>query len=155
MTKTSYGVFGGVTGTWSGANLLRMMPDQEYAESESNATVARAAGGNAATINYTWADENGIPQDGVILISNGEETGSIRVVWIDSWHHKPQWIELTGTIDEQGSLHVEASYGPQDVICRWRIHVDTGDQDHLKVRMDNVYGELDYQAVEITYSRPA
>ena len=81
-------------GGWAGTNLLRIMPTDPYRESQTHATVTRAAGGDIVVITYTWA-EAGEPQDGMLIISGGDEPGEARGIWVDSWHQRPLWIVLS------------------------------------------------------------
>ncbi|MGQ0838111.1 DUF1579 family protein [Actinokineospora sp.] len=140
-----------VAGAWVGTNRKRMMPDEEYHETAAVAAVSLAAQGNAATFSYTWADE-GLPQDGALLLTNGDEPGTVRAVWVDSWHQSPQWMEMTGEVDEHGVIRLEGGYSNS---ARWRLVVDTSDSARLRLAMDNVMPDmdLDYQAVEATYRR--
>src|SRR4051812_27291065 len=87
-----------VTGSWTGTNRLRVMPDDPYDASNSIVRVEVVAGGNAAVINYTWR-RDGTAQDGVMILTNGTEPETVKAIWIDSWHQNPQWIELDGKLD--------------------------------------------------------
>jgi hypothetical protein len=139
----------GAVGGWAGTNLLRLMPTDPYRESETHATVARAAGGDVVVINYTWA-EAGEPQDGMLIISGGDEAGQARAVWVDSWHQRPQWLELSG-VAEAGVVRLAAPYAEG---FEWRIKVDASTADALVITMDNVApGVSPYQVVEARYTR--
>lgn len=141
----------GVFGEWAGTNRLRMMPTDDYAPSAGRATVTAAAGGNAVTIAYTWA-ERGAPQEGLLVIADGAEPDAAVAVWIDSWHQQPQWMELRGTVDGAGVVRLDGSYGPD---LGWRIAVDPGDGTALQIAMENVMAETGpYRAVEAAYARP-
>ena len=142
----------GAVGDWAGTNLLRLMPTDPYRESEAHATVARAAGGDIVVINYTWA-EAGEPQDGLLIISGGDEAGEARAMWVDSWHQRPQWIVLSGATDEAGVVRVAAPYAEG---FEWWINVDATTADALAITMDNVApGAARYQVVEARYTRQA
>jgi hypothetical protein len=152
MSATLRDLFGPLTGDWTGVNLFRLMPEDEYASSDSTARVELAAGGNAVTIRYTWSNDDG-GHDGLLVLTAGEEEGSARSIILDSFHSSPQWLELAGRIGDDGTVTTETEYGPAEMPGRWRIHVDTADTARLRIRMDNVYGDADYQAVEGTYHR--
>ena len=137
-------------GGWAGTSLLRVMPTDPYRESEARATVTSAAGGDLIVINYTWAEE-GKPQDGMLIISGGDEPGDARAMWADSWHQRPLWLVLSGATDEGGVVRVAAPYGEG---FEWRINVDTSTADALAITMDNVApGVARYQVVEARYTR--
>jgi hypothetical protein len=99
----------------------------------------------------SWAEE-GKPQDGVLLITNGDSPGSVRAVWVDSWHQSPQWMELSGSIDDGGVIRLEGTY-PED--NRWRVIIDPTDAEQVRMAMDNVMPsyDVDYQVVEAAYKR--
>jgi hypothetical protein len=140
-----------VVGDWTGTNRKRMMPTDDYTETPATAAITIAAQGNAVTFAYTWAEE-GKPQDGVLLITNGDAPGSVRAVWVDSWHQSPQWMELSGSIDDGGVIRLEGTY-PED--NRWRVIIDPTDADQVRMAMDNVMPsyDVDYQVVEAAYKR--
>lgn len=137
-----------VSGDWTGSNKMRILPDSEYSDTAATAKVSLVAQGRSATIGYTWADD-GKPQDGVLLITDGDEPGAVAAVWVDSWHQSPQWMVLDGSVDEHGVIRLKGSYAAGG----WRIAVDPSDSDRLRLTMDNIYEDLDYQAVEATYER--
>lgn len=142
--------FRDATGAWTGINLLRMMPDDQYGQSDATATVHVVARGNGATMSYTWADGDK-PQDGHLLITNGEQDGTASAVWLDSWHQSPQWMVLHGTVDDVGRITVEGTY-PED--NAWRITIVPAGGE-LRMTMHNIMPsmDLDYQAVEVTFQR--
>ncbi|WP_046468363.1 DUF1579 family protein [Allosalinactinospora lopnorensis] len=139
----------GIVGDWTGMNRLRMMPDDPYGESRASATVSLGAKGGVATIAYTWAYEGEL-QEGLLVIGNGAQPKEVVAVWADSWHQGPQWMECRGTIGEDGVLSVEGSYAED---AGWRIRVDPGAPEQLRLAMDNIMPGTDYQVVEAVYSR--
>lgn len=140
------------TGDWTGTNRLRMMPTDDYRASDSRATVTPAAHGNAVTIAYTWA-EDGAPQEGLLLIGDGDAPDAVVAVWLDSWHQHPQWMTLHGAIDEAGVVRLDGSYAAD---AGWRIAIDPGDGGALRIGMDNVMPDTGaYPVVEIAYARTA
>lgn len=138
-------------GSWLGTNRLRMMPGDPYVDSAAEVHVTGVAGGHAMAMTYTWAD-GGRPQDGHLLITNGQAPGTAAAIWLDSWHQSPQWMELGGPIDDAGVVRLDGSYGQANA---WRITVEVAAEDRLKVTMDNVVPEmdLDYRVVEMTCRR--
>lgn len=139
-------------GEWTGTNRLRIMPTDPYRASAARATVAAAAGGNAVTVAYAWAEDNA-PQEGLLTIADGAEPNAAVAVWLDSWHQQPRWMELTGTVDAAGVVRLEGSYGPG---LGWRIALDPGDGTTFRMAMDNVMAETGpYRVVEADYARSA
>ena len=101
-------------------------------------------------INYTWA-EAGEPQDGMLIISGGDEPGDARAIWVDSWHQRPQWMSFPAPPTMPAWSTVSAPYGEG---FEWRINVDAGTADTLAITMDNVApGVEPYQVVEARYTR--
>lgn len=138
-------------GSWQGVNRLRLLPTDEYRESVAGATVSVSAQ-HFVTIAYTWAEE-GMPQDGVILLA-GKEPSDVAAVWIDSWHSAPTWMTFTGAIDDDGVIRLSGSYpAPEGPDWGWQIHIESGG-DAGRITMHNVVpGEAPYQAVETVYDR--
>lgn len=137
-------------GGWTGSKRLRMMPTDGYRASDARATVTSAAGGNAVTIAYVWAEE-GAAQEGLLVIADGEGATAATAVWLDSWHQNPQWMILGGAIDEAGVVRMDGSYGPD---LGWRIAVDPGEGRTLRIGMDNVMPDTGaYAVVEIELTR--
>lgn len=144
-------------GAWVGTNRLRVMPDDPYRDSESTATVALAAR-HIVTVAYTWAEE-GEPQDGLLLVEDGGAPNEAIGIWIDSWHQKPGWMELEGTVAD-GVIRLLGHYAEGQ--AGWRITLDPSGES-LRMTMDNILpesmlgieseGTVDYQAVEATYAR--
>lgn len=137
-----------VVGEWVGVNRLRMMPTDDYRESASRATISLVARGNGVTVAYTWV-EDGTPQEGLLVLGDGEEPGAVDAIWIDSWHQQPRWMAFQGRIDESGVVSVEGSYAPE---AGWRIHVDPSGGTPA-ISMDNVMPGIDYRVVEGEYRR--
>lgn len=144
-------------GTWMGTNRLRLKPDDPYRDSESTATVALAAR-RIVTVAYTWVEE-GEPQDGLVAVGDGGAANEAVGIWIDSWHQKPRWMELEGTV-EDGVIRLLGDYAEGQ--AGWRITLDPSGES-LRMTMDNILpesmvgiegeGTIDYQAVEATYAR--
>jgi hypothetical protein len=139
----------GVAGNWAGTNRKRMLPTDEYDSSAAEASISIVAGGAAGTVAYTWA-EQGQPQDGLLLVTEGHAPGSVVAVWVDSWHSSPRWMELAGTVDDAGVIRVEGAYDGG----RWRITLQGGGAgSQVGLTMDNIYRGLDYRVVDASYRR--
>ena len=160
------------TGSWQGHNRLRFMPTDEYQESVSAATVAVTAK-DFVTIEYTWSHE-GQPQNGLLLLGSGPAGGEATAageappsdsdasgagataVWVDSFHAAPQWLTLSGTIDD-GVVRLACTYpAPEGPDWGWQIHIEPGAGNGGRITMHNVVpGHDPYQVVEATYRRQA
>jgi hypothetical protein len=142
-------------GEWSGTNALRMMPDDDFRRSSGTATTATHSGGNVATISYTWSDFDGHPQEGLLVLSDGEGDGTVAVVWSDSWHQHPQWMPMSGTVDADGRISVRGVYGEGAEQGGWWIHIDPTNAAQLTITMDNDMTETgQYEVVRAIYTRP-
>ncbi|MER6999081.1 hypothetical protein [Streptomyces sp. NPDC000410] len=137
-------------GRWTGTKGLRLMPDDAYDVSPAEATVTRHAGGHAYEIAYAWSHE-GEPQEGLLVLSEGEAPGAIEALWVDTWHQKPQAMRLTGVLDAEGAASVEGAYGTE---AGWRIRLGATPEG-LLLAMDNLMEGLDYQVVEASFARSA
>ncbi len=58
-----------LTGNWQGRNLMRIMPTDDYQESESTAKIAVTAR-DFVTLEYTWVHD-GSQQSGLMLLGSG------------------------------------------------------------------------------------
>ena len=138
-----------LVGSWSGVNLLRLMPTDNYTESAATASV-RVVAGTYACIEYTWFDGDA-PQSGILLISSVEN--ELTAVWADSWHSSPTWLSMTGTVEGSRLVltgHYPAPPGPD---WGWQIHIE---QQPRRLTMHNlVPGEDAYQVVELTLETSA
>ena len=144
------GLIARVAGSWEGVNRLRLMPDDEYAESTATASI-RVVAGQFASIAYTWFDGD-VPQDGLAVIEGPLD--DLKAVWMDSWHSSPAWMTFTGR-EQGGTLVLEGSYaagsGPD---WGWNIHVHVDEQSHPRLTMHNVMpGHDPYQVVELELHR--
>lgn len=144
----------GFAGDWSGENVLRMMPDDAFSPSASTATVALAAGGNVATLAYTWADFDGAAQEGLLVVEDGPEPGQVEAIWSDSWHAAPRWTAMFGTSAE-GRVSLAATYGEGDEQGGWRIHLHLAVPGALTMTMENAYpvGGESYEVVRASWQR--
>lgn len=140
-------------GSWQGINRLRMLPTDEYRDSVASATV-RTTAREFVTIAYTWA-EGDEPQDGLLLLGGTPDPSAATAVWVDSWHSGPAWMNLSGTIGDDGVVRLAGSYAaPPGPDWGWQIHLEPGDGHGGRITMHNVVpGEAAYQAVEVICDR--
>ncbi len=127
-------VFARHTGPWAGTNRFRLMPDDPPAESAATAEVVIRAGGNLAVLSYTWRHPVDGSQDGLLVLGQGAQDGSVVAFWGDSWHQKPGAAALAGERRDD-SITVGYSYAEG---WEWRITIDLASPDTLSLRMDNV-----------------
>ena len=141
-------------GGWTGENKLRMMPDDEFSPSPSTATLALVAGRNVATISYTWADFDGMAQEGLLVVQDGPLPGQAEAVWADSWHANPRWMPLIGAVSN-ARVSLSGRYGEDDQQGEWHIHLHLTDPETLVMSMDNAYpvGSETYEVVQATWRR--
>ncbi|NUR09830.1 MAG: hypothetical protein HOQ22_14150 [Nocardioidaceae bacterium] len=121
-------------GTWVGTNRFRLMPDDAPAEADATARLTVGAGGNVATLAYTWAHAVDGPQDGLLMVGPGDVPGEVLALWGDSWHQKPAAAQLRGSAGDD-TLTVGFSYAEG---WEWRITLTADEPDVLRWRMDNV-----------------
>ena len=123
------------SGAWSGSSAFRMMPTDEFESRPASAEVDVAAAGNITTLAYEWEHPTDGRQAGLLAIWATDDTGSeIGGVWIDSWHQQPAAMELSGTADD-GGVALEGTYAET---WGWRIAVERGDPERLRIVMCNV-----------------
>jgi Protein of unknown function (DUF1579) len=123
------------TGTWTGTNGFRLMPNDPLAEFPATLTVTTAAGGHLTSVAYSWEHPDDGPQDGLIVIGSADETGWLVGMWGDSWHQKPAPMSLSGGHGAGATIELSGDYGGG---WSWRIVFDTANADTLRMRMDNV-----------------
>jgi hypothetical protein len=122
-------------GSWTGTNGFRMMPDDEFVTGPAYAEVRLASAGNLTTLAYTWEHPTDGAQEGVLVLWASDDTGaSIRAVLSDSWHQQPDVMELAGRA-EAGVVALEGTYA---ATWGWRIAIEHGESDALRMVMSNV-----------------
>lgn len=121
--------------TWAGSNDFRLMPTDPVATSDAAATFGVAAGGNVATLGYTWTHPADGPQEGVIVLGRGEGDGEYAVLWADSWHQATART-FAATADGD-TLRFDYLYGET---WRWEVQL-TVTADALGLVMRNVVPE--------------
>jgi hypothetical protein len=124
----------GHAGEWAGTNEFRLMPSDPFAGRPATAVVTLGAGGNLASVGYTWEHPDDGGQDGMLVVGRGEAEGSVVCLWGDSWHQQPQPMSLTGSMSG-ASIELNGSYGEG---WGWRITLDASRPDGLRLQMDNV-----------------
>jgi hypothetical protein len=125
-------------GQWSGSNKVWLSPDAPARESDVTASVGLAAGDGFAVITYDWQDE-GKPQDGMLLIRVAPDGSPPDMVWIDSWHTGGKFMDFRGEELPDGRLSARGSYeAPPGPDWGWRIALSTDESGALKILMDNI-----------------
>ncbi len=122
-------------GAWQGTNGFRLMPTDQLSEFPAEVTVMTAAGGYLTSAAYSWKHPEDGEQDGLLVIGNADEDGSLVAMWGDSWHQKPAPMMLSGRKGTDKTLELEGDYGGG---WRWRVILDATDAENLEMRMDNV-----------------
>jgi hypothetical protein len=107
--------------------------------------------GDANAAGEATAAGEGPPSD-----SDASGTGA-TAVWVDSFHAAPQWLTLSGTIDDDGVVRLACTYpAPEGPDWGWQIHVEPGSGNGGRITMHNLVPGYDpYQVVEATYRRQA
>lgn len=140
-------------GEWAGENDLRMMPEDAFTSSPSTATATSAAGGSAVMLAYTWADFDGAPQDGLLVLGDGPLPGRVAAIWVDAWHQQPRWMDMAGSVSEH-RVSVSGAYGEGDESGGWHIHLHLDDPQTLVMTMDNEMSDTGaYEVVRATWRR--
>lgn len=140
-------------GQWQGVNRLWLAPAEPAQESDSTAVLQMAAGGQFATLAYTWVYQ-GQPQEGLLLLGQVHQQ-QVEVVWIDSWHMQDKMMLCVGQVEADGAVWVKGSYAaPPDPDWGWRIALQPISPDQFRLVMHNITpaGE-EMKAVEVTYAR--
>jgi hypothetical protein len=141
-------------GTWTGLNRFWLEPGTQARESNSVATLGFAAREKFISFTYTWEDE-GKPQEGLLLMSQDPKEATVKAVWIDSWHMSDLFMHCQGISDDNGIISILGSYAaPTGPDWGWRIVLDPGETDRLVFRMYNITPEGEEMiAVETIYVR--
>lgn len=143
-----------LAGEWKGSNRLNLswMPDP-IKECDSTATVKARVNGQCLEIAYTWEYE-GVAQEGLIVLSGGDSTDTIKTFWTDSWHSKDVIMPSDGLVAGNGSVNVKGFYSvPDHPDWGWRTEIIPGD-DSFRYLMFNVSPEgVEEWAVEMDFTR--
>ena len=126
--------FARFTGTWTGTNGFRLMPDDDLFEAAARADVTTAAAGHDLVVRYTGVHPVDGAQDGVLLVGSPDDEGHVVAAWGDSWHQQPAIMVLEGTGTARG-FEVAADYGSGWL---WMITLDGGSDDGFTLTMHNV-----------------
>ena len=121
-------------GSWTGTNQFRMMPTDEPSVAPATAQLHDGAGGTITVVRYTWTHPESGVQEGLLAVGTGESPDAAVALWGDSWHQAPAAASLTGTVG-QSEVTLAYAYGEG---WEWRIVLDVGDPEVLRLRMDNV-----------------
>ena len=126
------------TGEYQGTNSLWLSPEEPAQESRATATTGMAGQGRYFILRYTWEWE-GKPQDGLILLGQGDKPDVIKAVWTDSWHMQNKFMHMKGQVLPENSISLLGNYAaPPGPDRGWRIVLETADEDHIKILMFNI-----------------
>jgi Protein of unknown function (DUF1579) len=133
-----------MAGNWTGTSRLYrpwLSPEASESESESTASVALAARGKFAVIEYTWAVD-GEPQAGLMLLGCENGDDEVTCTWIDSWHMSDKSLACGGKVDASGAVSVLGSYAaPPGPDWGWRTVVAPGPDGSFAIIMYNISPE--------------
>jgi hypothetical protein len=143
-------------GEWSGSNRVWLSPGAPARESETSATIELAAGDGFALIKYAWQDE-GTPQDGLLLVRIAPDASPPDMVWIDSWHTGGKFMDFPGEEGPDDRLSARGSYqAPPGPDWGWRVAISTEPNGTLRIQMDNITPDgQETLAVETLFTRVA
>jgi hypothetical protein len=143
-----------LVGNWRGANRLWLFPTDPVRESETTMVVSQAAQGRFVTFQYSWAYE-GVPQDGLLVVSVDPNLDVKQAFWIDSWHMQDKIMQCHGTVGVQGEISLKGSYpAPPGPDWGWQIDVTLKQDGRLFLVMHNITPEGNsLLTVEAAYSR--
>lgn len=119
-------------GDLRGTCAFRLMPDDDFAESPSTASVTPAAAGAALLVAYTWRHPDDGEQAGTLLLGGLGDDGTVTAAWVDSWHQRV--VGLLHGLGGPGAVTVGYEYAPG---WRWDVVV-AGEGDQVSLVMHNV-----------------
>ena len=140
-------------GNWQATSSLQVMPGEPVRDSHSRLQIKPMIKDKFVQIDYDWEDE-GQPQEGLLLVGYEKARELATAVWWDSWHMGEQYMSFQGSIDETGTVTLHGSYpalsGPD---WGWRIVLRPGDNS-LELRMYNATPDgQELWAVRADYTR--
>jgi hypothetical protein len=143
-----------LVGDWAGTNRVWLEPGEPVRVSQTTANIATIAQGQFLGIHNQWADE-GVSQDGLLLVGYEAEKDLVKVVWVDSWHTGGTFLISEGGLDASGAISVMASYAaPSGPDWGWRTVIEPGNGRSFRILMYNIQpGEEEILAVEALYQR--
>jgi hypothetical protein len=97
---------GRLEGSWQATSSLQVMPGEPVRDSHSRLQIKPVIKDKFVQINYDWEDE-GQPQEGLLLVGYEKARELATAVWWDSWHMGEQYMSFQGSIDETGSIFCE------------------------------------------------
>ncbi len=123
-------------------------------ETDSTAKIELTARGRFIKIEYDWTFEN-LPQEGLILIGNENETDLIKAFWIDSWHLSDKFMVSEGHIGADGLISLKGFYAvPNNQDWGWRTNIEAKSKDIFEIIMFNISPEGEETlAVEMMFMR--
>ncbi|HYP27065.1 MAG TPA: DUF1579 family protein [Blastocatellia bacterium] len=133
-----------LVGNWTGTSRLYrpwLPPETSESVSESTASVALAARGKFAAVEYTWAVD-GEPQEGFLLLGCENGDDQVTSVWIDSWHMSDKSLACVGKADASGAVSVLGSYSaPPGPDWGWRTVISPEPDGSFAIIMYNISPE--------------
>ncbi len=144
-----------LVGRWQGKNRLWVRPDEPVSESKTTASISPLlAGGRFATIRYDWGDE-GVAQDGLLLVPLADEQNSIDLFWVDSWHMGNKFMLLRREEAHDVIVTAKGTYAaPSGPDWGWRITIRAESTNEMWILMHNIPPQSEeLLAVEASYSR--
>jgi Protein of unknown function (DUF1579) len=141
-------------GDWVGIYRLWLTPDEPVRVSQTTATITLIARDQFLNIKYHWGEE-GISQDGLLLVGYEAAKDLVKVVWVDSWHTGGTFIFSDGSLEGSGAISVMTSYAaPTGPDWGWRTAIEPGDGTTFRILMYNIPpGEKELLAVEARYEK--
>ncbi|MDO5501752.1 MAG: hypothetical protein Q4G67_01140 [Actinomycetia bacterium] len=119
----------------SGPSSFRLMPTDDFDTSESSAVVS-CLGAEGLSVAYTWIHPADGEQRGAIVIGAADDDGRVEAAWFDTWHQKPQLMQLSGTRDGE-RIALSGTYLEE---WGWTIEIVHGEEE-TSMRMCNVVPE--------------
>jgi hypothetical protein len=143
----------GMEGSWQATSSLQVMPGEPVRDSHSRLQFKPAIKDKFVQINYDW-EEEGKPQEGLLLVGYDKARELATAVWWDSWHMGEQYMSFQGSIDESGTVALRGTYpAPTGPDWGWRIVLRPAG-DALQLRMYNATPDgQELWAVKADYSR--
>ncbi len=145
-----------LVGAWDETSRLWLDPRGPGEASAATASVVLVAGGEFASIAYTWSF-GGQPQDGLLLVRLSDGPSALGAVWVDSFHTSGGFMTFRDEVDPSGRRSLYGTYAAQEgPAWGWRIALEEDDDadDGFRLAMWNVPPEgMDERAVEARFRR--
>ncbi len=126
-----------LAGTWAGKNRLQLSPTTVPDVSDSTLTVTPVLKDRFVRLDYTWRFGHA-PQEGCFILGFDSGTKEASAFWIDSFHMGEKGMDLRGTVDGEGQIHLVGSYkAPPGPDWGWRT-VIIPNSDNLRLVSYNI-----------------